>query len=67
MGFGNKSGDSIEIIERDGTSRKISTWKFDCANLKLANNIMGYLIQKYGFSPVIRQSKDDFLQQDMNL
>jgi len=68
MSFNNRSGDSLEIIERDATSRKIGSWKFDCCNLKLANGIIGYLISKYGFAPRFKEEKkDDFLNMDMNL
>ena len=69
--FNNRHGDSLEIIERDGTSRKVGSWKFQVCNIKLANNIIGFLINKYGFNPKLKMEEDsqekDFLKQDMNL
>ena len=67
MSLNNNQGDNFEIIERDSTARKIGTWKFDCSNFKLANGIIGYIINKYGFKPLINKPKDDFLNMDMNL
>lgn len=54
----NKSGDIIEIIVRDGTLKKVGTWKFNTADRELAAGIFKHLQSKYGFSPTIKPEEN---------
>lgn len=50
-----KHGDVIEIIERDASSQKVGSWKFNTMDTKLANRILGSLIKKYNLAPDTKQ------------
>ena len=69
----NKTGDIIEIIERDATSQKVGSWKFNVNDKKLGNNILSHLMNKYGFSPEIKpnefvkKEEKDWLKMDVKL
>lgn len=71
----NKTGDVIEIIVRDGTYRKINTWKFNASDTKQGAMILRDLMGKYGFTPEIipknikdemDKSEPDFLDMKVN-
>ena len=49
----NRSGDIIEILERDATGAKVGSWKFNVNDKKLANSIFAYILKKYNFKPEI--------------
>ena len=72
----NKTGDIIEIVERDASSAKVGRWCFNVNDKKLANRILSNLINKYGFSPEINpaesvaeleKKKADWLKMDVKL
>jgi hypothetical protein len=48
-----RSGDVIEITIRDGTRRRVGTWKFNAADKELGESIMKHIRNKYGFAPEI--------------
>jgi hypothetical protein len=48
-----KTGETIEIIVRDNTHKKLDTFKFNIADKHLARGILSHIQKKYGFSPEI--------------
>ena len=54
----NKTGDIIEIIVRDGTLRKVGSWKFNTSDTELASGILKHIQRKYGFTPEIKPSEN---------
>jgi hypothetical protein len=71
----NRSGDVIEIIERDASNSKVGSWKFNTADKKLANSVLSRLLKKYNFHPEIapeesinakEKDKMEFLNLDVD-
>lgn len=48
-----KTGETIEIIVRDNTHKKLDTFKFNIADKVLARGILSHIQKKYGLSPEV--------------
>jgi hypothetical protein len=54
-------GDIITIKIEDGSRRRVGNWKFSTSNIKLANSILKYIQDKYGFHlDTCKKDMDEF-------
>jgi hypothetical protein len=57
----HNDGDVITIRIEDSSRRKVGNWKFNTSNIPLANSILKYLQDKYGFNiNSNKKEKDNF-------
>lgn len=61
-------GDVIEIVIRDSTNRKISSWRFNTADSELGSGILSFIRRKYNLFSKSKfdKPKDGFKDDKVN-